>query len=151
MSIKIDIKIPLYPTEKRERVLRCIENLVEGKINDIKEEEYRDYKILTIPNVPVNILSRIFSEIRQKKILDTVRECIEIDRMHNAVIIYLHKQALYNNKIAIITSDTTSSLGYVELWIYTEDPDKVLDWLATKTIKGVEIEKHEFNEIFEME
>ena len=151
MSVKVNIKIPLYPTEKKKRVLRCVENLIEKRIKDIQEEDYGDYKILIITNVPLSILRRIFSEIRKKKILDTVRECLEIDRYHKAVIIYLHKQALYNNKIAVITSDTTAALGYVELWIYTEDPEKVVDWLATKTVNGVEIEKHEFEEIFEME
>ena len=65
MPVKITIRIPLYPTEKRDRVLKCVENLIGGSIKEFEEEDYGEYKILLVSEVPLTILQRIFREIKR--------------------------------------------------------------------------------------
>jgi predicted RNA binding protein with dsRBD fold (UPF0201 family) len=70
-----------------------------------------------------------------------------MDYTKSALVFSLHKQALFAGKLAVVTADTTSPLGNVELWIYGSDPEKILDWLAPQTIDGREQTPRKFSEI----
>ncbi|MHA1687254.1 MAG: RNA-binding domain-containing protein [Candidatus Heimdallarchaeaceae archaeon] len=149
MNITISIKIPLFPTETKEKVLKCFERLL-GSIPKVSEIEEHSTLYLVADNVPIKKLEKIFNLIREQQILDTVRNCADIDYSTNSLIFYLHKQALYSGKIAIITSDTTSPLGQVELHIRNKDPKEILDWIAPKTVDGREIKKTVFDDVYKL-
>lgn len=149
MTLSIYITIPVYPTESKEKVMHCFKTLL-GFIPEVTEIDEKEYTLLKAEDIPFHSLEKLFLTIREQKILDTVRGCVELDFPANEIIVYLHKQALYAGKIAVITSDTTSPLGQVELHIGGKDPKALLDWLAPKTVEGKEVSPTKFSDVLKL-
>ncbi|MHA1202238.1 MAG: RNA-binding domain-containing protein [Candidatus Heimdallarchaeaceae archaeon] len=150
MNLILTIKIPVYTTESRNKVEKCITNLL-GYLPEIEEIETKEYTMLKSKDAKIESLLKLFNHIRHVKILDAVRKCAVIDNMNNDLIFNLHKQALYVNRISVITSDTSSPLGNLQIIINSKNPVRVLDWLAPRTEKGFELKKTHFGEIFKTE
>ncbi|MHA1352530.1 MAG: RNA-binding domain-containing protein [Candidatus Heimdallarchaeaceae archaeon] len=148
MTLTISVKTPIYPTEDKEKIEKCIENLFDKKVK-LKIIEERGVNFLYSSNIGIGLLKRIFSDIRQKKFLDTVRACAIIENEYT-LLLYLHKQALCSKRIAVVTEDTSSPFGHIELRIQSENDtaEEILDWLAPKTEKGKEINPRSFREIY---
>lgn len=149
MQIKLSLRVPLFSTEEESKVMMCIENLlcVQPELKRIDDEEITYF---TAENLPIDVLKRLFNHIRQNFILDSVRRCIRRDYYSNSLIIPLHKQALFANKIAFTTEGTSSPLGDVELIIQPDDCDKFLDWFVPKTEDGKELVIRKFSEIISL-
>ncbi|UJG43646.1 MAG: hypothetical protein K9W46_00340 [Candidatus Heimdallarchaeum endolithica] len=148
MTLTISVKTPIYPTEEKEKIEKCFENLFDKKIK-LKLIKEGENNFLYSSNIGIGLLKRIFSDIRQKKFLDTVRACAVIEDEYT-LLLYLHKQALYSKRIAVVTEDTSSPFGHVEIRLQTEKntAEEILDWLAPKTEKGKELSPRSFREIY---
>ena len=149
MKTKITIEVPFFPTENRSKIIQCLENLI-GEIPEIQEKEKNDHSIFIVDNIDIKTIESLFNYIRRAEILDSVRNCSLIDYNTRSVIFSLHKQALYTGKFAIVTPDTSSPLGNVNLMIQGKDPNQILDWFAPQTVDGKEIKPRRFNEIFNL-
>ncbi len=150
MNPILTIKIPVYVTESKDKVEKCITNLL-GYLPELEEIETKEYTMLTSKDAKIESLQKFFYHIRQAKVLDAVRKCAVIDSKNNDLIFNLHKQALYVNKIAVVTSDTTSPLGNLQIIINSKNPIRILEWIAPKTEKGFELKKTYFGEIHKKE
>ncbi len=149
MQLKVSLRVPLYPTEEEDKVLVCFENLVE-ELPEIKQIAEDNITYLIADNIPMKTLERLFNYIRRNGILDSVRKCISYDTTLDSLVINLHKQALFVNKIAFITEDSSSPLGNVQLIIKAENSYEFKDWFAPKTEDGKEIQPRKFSEIFSL-
>ena len=150
MNPILTIKIPVYATESRSKVEKCITNLL-GYLPEIEEIETKKYKILKSKEVKIESLEKFFNYIRHVKVLDAVRRCAILDKKNNDLIFNLNKQALYVNRISVITSDTSSPLGNLQIIINSKNPFRILDWIAPKTEEGFELKRTYFGEIFKKE
>ena len=146
MCASLAISVPLFSTENREKVETCIFNLL-GINPEFEERKIFNYSLLEAENLPISGLENFFNYIRIAQILDAVRSCSTLDFSKNSVVLHFHKQALFAKKFAVITSDTSSPLGNVELSIKGKNPENILDWLAPQTVEGRETRKRKFNEI----
>jgi len=146
----LTIKIPVYATESRNKVEKCISNLL-GYLPEIEKIETTEYTMLKSKDAKIESLQKFFDHIRQAKVLDTVRKCAVINNKNNNLIFNLHKQALYVNKISVITSDTSSPLGNLQIIINSNNPIRILEWIAPKTEEGFVLKKTYFGEIFKTE
>ncbi|OLS32312.1 MAG: hypothetical protein HeimAB125_10090 [Candidatus Heimdallarchaeota archaeon AB_125] len=147
MQLEVSLRVPLYDTEDEDKVKLCFENLLDD-LPEIKQIEENKLTYLVAENLPVKTLERLFIYIRRKGILDSVRKCIIYYATLDSVVINLNKQALFANKIAFITEDSSSPLGNVQLIIKTSKPYEFKDWFAPKTDEGKEIQPRKFSEIF---
>ena len=111
------------------------------------EKEENKQKFLIAEHIPIDFLAKFFNHIRSMEILDTVRHCAFLDYSSNRIVFYFHKQALFSGKLAVITQDTSSPLGNIELHLEHFDPERILDWIAPQTSEGKELRKTSFNEI----
>jgi predicted RNA binding protein with dsRBD fold (UPF0201 family) len=150
MNPILTIKIPVYATESRNKVEKCITNLLEY-LPEIEETETKEYTMLQSKDVKIESLQKFFNYIRHMKVLDAVRRCAVLDFKNNDLIFNLNKQALYVNKISVITSDTSSPLGNLQIIINSKNPIGILEWIAPKTEEGFELKKTYFGEIFKKE
>ena len=150
MTPILTIKIPVYATESRIKVEKCITNLL-GYLPEIEEIKTKKYTMLKSKDAKIESLQKFFNYIRQAKILDTVRRCAVLDFKNNDLIFNLHKQALYVNRISVITSDSYSPLGNLQIIINSKDSMGILEWIAPKTEEGFELRKTYFGEIFKKE
>lgn len=150
MNPTLTIKTPIYATESRNKVEKCITNLL-GYLPEIEEIKTKKYTMLKSKDAKIESLQKFFNYIRQAKILDTVRRCAVLDFKNNDLIFNLHKQALYVNRISVITSDSYSPLGNLQIIINSKDSMGILEWIAPKTEEGFELRKTYFGEIFKKE
>ena len=146
MQIKIDLHVPFYDTEDELKIAKCVENLL-GEPVELEPIKKDNLSFLVAENLNQNTLYKLFNHIRQNGILDTARQSIILDLTGKTVIITLHKQALFVNKIAFITEDASSPLGSIQLIIHAINPKRFLDWFAPKTEEGKEIPPRKFSEL----
>ena len=143
MVLTITVKMSYFSTENKQKLEQCFIHLL-GELPEIQEVKDFETKTLVAENQPISSIRNFFFIIRARKILDTVRKCAFIDKINESVTFLLHKQALYVNKIAVITSDTSSPLGNVELIIKGGNPIEILDWIAPETSDGEELVLQKF-------
>ena len=146
MQIELSLRVPFFSTEDESKVMMCIENLL-GFQPELKRIDGAEITFFTAENLPIDVLKRLFNHIRQNFIIDSVRRCIIRDYSSNSLVIPLHKQALFTNKIAFTTEGTSSPLGNVELIIQLDDCDKFMEWFVPKTEDGKELVIRKFSEI----
>lgn len=146
MCASLGISVPLYSTENRDKIEICINNLI-GEIPSFEERKIQNCRILEAENLPISGLENFFNYIRKAEILDTIRKCAILDFSKSGVVLHFHKQALFVNKFAVVTADTSSALGNIELVIKGKNPEKILDWLAPQTFEGQETRRRKFSEI----
>ncbi len=143
--MKISLSVPFYPTEMLEKVEVTIINLLE-MLPELEHIKMNEYILLTAEDLPVESLQKFFKNIRRDRVVDTVRNCAIVEP-NRSIIFILHKQALFVERIAVITKDASSPLGNIELKIQTPFPEKVLDWLAPKTVEGEIIHPQPFKAV----
>jgi len=146
MQVKLSLRVPLFSTEDESKVMMCIENLLSVQ-PELKRIDGAEITFFTAENLPIGVLKRLFNHIRQNFILDSVRKCIVRDYSSNSLVIPLHKQALFANKIAFTTEGTSSPLGNVELIIQPDNFDKFMEWFVPKTEDGKELSPRKFSEL----
>jgi len=145
VALTITVKMSYYSTENKQKLEQCFIHLL-GELPEIQEVKDIETKKLVAENQPISSIRNFFFIIRERKILDTVRKCAFIDEINESVSFLLHKQALYVNKIAVITSDTSSPLGNVELIIKGGNPIEILNWIAPETSDGEELIRQKFRD-----
>jgi predicted RNA binding protein with dsRBD fold (UPF0201 family) len=146
MCASIVISVPFYSTENKKKIEACVSNLI-GEVPNLEEKKIQNHIILEAENLSISGIETFFNYIREAEILDAVRKCAILDFSKSSVILHFHKQALFVKKYAVVTSDTSSALGNVELRIKGKNPEKILDWLAPETSEGRETRRRRFSEI----
>ena len=149
MKVEIYIKIPLFSTEDKTKVELCVNNLLEF-LPELSELHENGKTFLLSENIDIEHLKPFFLYIRRHEIIDTVRRYAYVDSLNNEIIFSIHKQALTVGKIAVVTRDTTSPLGHLELKIRTNNHEKFLDWFAPETIDGKIQNPQKFGAIFNL-
>jgi len=130
----MEIRAELRPTEDLERILKAIRNVFGVEEYRVVDEE--PYKIVVAESRDIKSLLKLHELLRQSRILDTARKVMTSGRREGAIVFKIHKQGAYAGKVSFVTFDTESPLGPIEVRIYTDKPDEVIDWLAPKTSKG---------------
>ena len=149
MKLEMTLRIPFYSTENREKIETALVNLF-GEIPELIEQKEENLSFLTSNKLEINSLRIFFNYIRRNEIIDTVRKCTLIYPSEGNIIFNFHKQALMVEKIVVITPDTSSPLGSVELTIHTQNIEKFLNWLVPKTHEGKILKPKKFNDIFNL-
>ncbi len=147
LTLNITLKVPFYSTEDKTKIELIIKNLL-GYLPELSETKIDDKVFLISDKVKIDSLKPFFLSIRQNEVLDTVRRCASIYPQEGTIIFNIHKQALTVNKIVVVTRDTTSSLGNLQLIIQTKDTEEFLNWFTPETFEGKILKNRKFNEIF---
>ncbi len=126
--MKIEIEVPLHPTEGEARVRSAVSNL--------------------FPKVPLSLSQDVLhgsAEGREsaeafrdvifaRRILDTVRAALVSNLQNDRTHLLLHKQAAAAGK-AVLASPGESPLGELRVQFFFNSPAE-LNWLAPETAKG---------------
>lgn len=126
--MKLFVRAEVYPTENPEKVKAAIRNLFEAAV---KEEEGESVKYLVATGEGRESLKRFYTLLRSQGILDSARRILLSKTSFS-----LNKQAAY---AGVISFSESTLLGSVEVEIYDENIEKLVDWLSPKTIGGKEI------------
>lgn len=132
--IKIRVETPIYPTEDINKVKKAIENIIPDIDCKIEKTGKKTYLIGEMEGTKgLKLFHRL---LRDQKILDTARSILKRSVSGNAIIFYLRKQAAFMGKIHFCDAHAETPLGPIVVQIMTDDPYKVIDWLAPPTRRG---------------
>jgi hypothetical protein len=129
--MKITVKAVVHPTEDKEKVKRVINRLF-GNLK-LSEEKLEDRLVLVGKGDERKYLERFYILLRSQRILDSAREVLIASRKGNKMVFELNKQAGY---MGLINFSEASQLGPVEVEIYDEDLEGLINWLAPQTKGG---------------
>lgn len=139
--MKLLVKAQVYPTENLDKVKAAIKNLFEVAI---QEEEGRGARYLLATGEGRESLKRFYTLLRSQSILDSARSVLLRGIEGSRVCFNLNKQAACMGLISFSESTfervyKPSPLGSIEVEIYDEEVEKLVNWLSPKTIGGKEI------------
>ncbi|MHA1506666.1 MAG: RNA-binding domain-containing protein [Candidatus Asgardarchaeia archaeon] len=141
--IKIKVEAVLNPTEDVEKVEKAIKNIVDL---DLRILERRGKKYVVGESNDVRSLEPLFNRLRYDRILDTARSLIRKSTVGNIIILNFSRTAAYANHASFI-EEGEEVLGPIKLIIMVDDPNKFLDWIAPRTIRGKPISSVSYDEI----
>ena len=124
----VTIRTPLRPTEDPEKVRTAILNLFPESEITIDQGEVM---------AKTASLDRFKTLIRNQKILDSVRKTLLAGVSPGSTIISLNKQAALVKRVSL--SEGRTALGNMEVTIESEDIERLIDEVASKTVDGVEV------------
>lgn len=138
--IRVVCRVKVYVTEDRDRVLKALENMARfPKIEAV--EEHDDHTVLQGVSDSKESLEPLRRILRSQRTLEVARSYMLRTLTHNSFSFDLHKQAAYVGVAVFCSTPTESPLGPISFRIESNNPQAILDWLATPTINGVPIDE----------
>lgn len=139
MKVIVKVSALMYPTEIQEKVKKAITNFFPVSL------QLQDYGIPGLYGEgDLEILRTLHLRLREERILDTARQVLLEGLLGNTIQFRLNKQVAFVGKVNFPAGE--ESLGSINVEISAEnegDIEKIIDWLAPKTVDGkpvVEIE-----------
>ena len=131
---RVVVEVEVRPTEDPEKVKAAILNIIDP--DEIRWEELGNTKILIAEARSLRGLTKFHRLLRQQRILDAARAVLRKSITGNSIVLHLHKQALTQGKISLVSGDHESPLGAVRVTIEHPEIRAVIDWLAPATAMG---------------
>ncbi|MHA1596917.1 MAG: RNA-binding domain-containing protein [Candidatus Asgardarchaeia archaeon] len=141
--IKIKVEAVLNPTEDLEKVKRAIKNVVDL---DLRVVERYGRKYLVGESSDVRSLEPLFNRLRYDRILDTARSIMRGSTSGNLITLNLSRTAAYAKHVSFI-EEGEEVLGPIRLMIIVDDPEKFLDWIAPRTVRGKPIKSVRYEDL----
>lgn len=133
-------RVRLYVTEDRDRVLRALSNM--ASFPQIEEvERHQHYSVLQGVSHEKESLEPLRRTLRSQRTLDVARSYMLRTLTASSFTFDLHKQAAYVGVAVFCSTPSESPLGPISFRVEAEEPQAVLDWLATPTVDGVPIDE----------
>jgi predicted RNA binding protein with dsRBD fold (UPF0201 family) len=140
MSIEIEVvaRTPILSTESFEKIKIAILNMVNVDAENVHVEEVDDHSEIIVSGEGKGTLQKLHTIFREKRILDAARRTLRRGiRGNNRIYFYLNKQAAFVGNPSFVGEFTNESpLGPIILEISTNNPEKLIDWLAPRTRNG---------------
>ncbi len=136
-----EVRVPVFLTESKERVLRAVANVLDVEVSSCVEEGSGDERFVVIRCLSNDFkpLEKLRSLLRAYRILDAARSYLERGLRDGTLRFYLNKQAAYAGKVSFCTYEFGESpLGAITISVHLEecDSEKFLNWLAPRTHQG---------------
>ena len=133
--MKITVRVEVRPTENIEKVRKALYNVFEPEKLEEKTEE--NYRVLIAEGNCYKSLLKLHSLLRTQFILDAAREYLKRGMYDKGLVFYLNKQAAYVGVVSFCSFEYGESpLGAIVFHVETENPRRLIDWLAPRTING---------------
>ncbi len=126
--MRIRVSTRINPTEDIVKVKQAVRNIFDGELAIIKEngEAVRIEGFST----KLSSLGKLYNLIRIEQIIPATRTYLVKGIRGNTINFMLHKQAAFAGKISFVDGDNESPLGAIKFTIETDDPMRIIDWLA---------------------
>ena len=138
--IRTYAELIFHPTEVSEKLHSVLTNLFdidEGRIKSFKKDG-EDY--LSAEMDGVKGILKLFNGLRQQRIVQSARKILFGRMDTDSVSFLLNKQALLMGKYHFCHSPDESPMGPVWVEIYSDNIERLLEYLVPETQKGVTLE-----------
>ncbi len=132
MFERVEVEAIVNPTEDVEKTKKAIMKLIPNLTSwDI------DGNILKGWTSDLHALNRLYELFRGQAILDTAREKLEEGLFGEEIIIRVNRQAAY---AGVVNFNEEGPMGPITITIKTNNPERLMRWLAPHTKDGVPVE-----------
>lgn len=140
--MEVEVRTEIRSTENPQKVKKAVLNFFSP--DNIKIEEFKDYKVLIAKGKGPNCLGKLYNALRTQRILDAARKYMKSGLIGNTVIFHIHKQAAYVGAISFCSiPEKESPLGAITFIITTNNAKRLIDWLTPRTVEGLPISEAE--------
>jgi len=132
------MRAEINPTEDEARVRAAVTNLtgvtqfsrvVEGRKAILLQEGGRD------------LLTHFRGLLRRERILDAARKIMRRGIQANTLTFFVNKQVAYAGHVSFCRPVGESPMGPISFDISDEDPNSLIEWMATKTVDGIPVDE----------
>ncbi|MBS7629543.1 hypothetical protein KEJ23_06240 [Candidatus Bathyarchaeota archaeon] len=129
--IELDLKVEadLSLTEDEEKVRLAVSNLFpQIKLNSLEVNDV--HRKLVGEGRDFEGLLRLKELLRRDRIRAAALNILSSSIHENCLTIHFNKQAAYAGHISFVTEPGESALGPITVYIRSEDPRKIIEWLV---------------------
>jgi hypothetical protein len=138
LKARVLVQTELNPTEDESKVREAVFNLTSSR-------EFRKMsqgrKTYLVQEGDERLLSPLRSLLRRERILDAARKIIGRSLEDNSFTFCLNKQVAMAGHASFCNLRGESPLGPILFQVTTDDPNSLIDWLATRTSGGIPVDE----------
>lgn len=127
---EIEVQAHIQPTEDMEKVRLAIENIFG---TTLEREVCREGAVLKCKAKDRENLVRLRTILQRERIRDAARKVFLAGLRGNTITFFLNKQVAYAGHVSFCEESAESSLGPIRVKINTENPLKLVDWIAPRS------------------
>ncbi|MFA5365334.1 MAG: RNA-binding domain-containing protein [Candidatus Bathyarchaeia archaeon] len=129
-AVQVHFETEVNPTEDLEKVKQAVENIF-GTLKF--ETKQRKWGTLLVSNSAGHeALIKLYEILKREQIIAAARKVLRSATDESSVTFYLNKQVAYAGHISFSEETAESPLGPIKVQIRTNDPEKIVDWLAPR-------------------
>ncbi|KUO81192.1 MAG: RNA-binding domain-containing protein [Vulcanisaeta sp.] len=132
--MRVEVWVEVRPTEDEDKVRRALSNVF--IYDELRTEESEGKRYIVAFGEGFKSLIKVHNLIKEQGIEDSARSVLMKGIEDNKVVFHLHKQAAYVGVLTFVTEKNESPLGPITFIVETNDPKRLIDWLAPKTSRG---------------
>jgi len=130
-DVNVQVEVEVNPTEDLDKVKQAVENIF-GTLK-LEQKSLRRGSLLVGQSKDVESLSKFGNLLRRERIRDAARGVLFQGLKENTITFYLNKQVAYAGHVSFCEPTAESPLGPIKVKIKSDDPRKLIDWLAPRT------------------
>jgi len=129
-NVHIRVEVEVNPTEDPDKVKVSVYKVLGGL--ELMVIEDGDRKTLVGEAEGLEALSTFRELLRRERIRDAARTVLFRGLQGNSIIFYLNKQVAYVGHVSFSQPVGESPLGPIEVEIQCDEPQRLIDWVASK-------------------
>ncbi len=130
-EINLHVKVEVNPTEDSAKVKQAVGNIF-GNL-ELEEKPQRRGILLIGQTTNMENLSKFGNLLRRERIRDAARGVLFKGLKGDTITFYLNKQVAYAGHASFSEPTAESPLGPIRIQIKSNNPVKLIDWLAPRT------------------
>ena len=132
-DVQIRIEAEVNPTEDLQKVQNAVENMFGSLDLQVKEKPWG--QLLTARVTGLEGLTKLSNLLKREQILTAARKVLRSSIDNSSITFYLNKQVAYAGHVSFCQQSGESPLGPITVKINSDDPKKLIDWLAPRPPK----------------
>ncbi len=131
-EVNLYVEVEVNPTEDSAKVKQAVENIF-GNL-ELEEKPQRRGSLLAGQTTNMENLSKFGNLLRRERIRDAARGVLFKGLKGDKITFYLNKQVAYAGHVSFSEPMAESPLGPMRIQIKSNNPVKLIDWLAPRTV-----------------
>jgi hypothetical protein len=132
-EIEVLVEAKVNPTEDLEKVKRAVENIFWDMKFDVVPGRRGDMLVARAQGI--DVLAELRDLLHREKIRAAARRVFLQKLTEKSIIFYLNKQVAFVSHISFSKPVGESPLGPIKVQIRCDNPHKLIEWLAPRTLK----------------
>jgi predicted RNA binding protein with dsRBD fold (UPF0201 family) len=131
-EIAVHIEAEVNPTEDETKVKSAMENIFSSLQFEVKP--LKRGCLLTAKTRGTDGLTKLYNLLRRDRIRDATRSVLYKGSSGHSIVFCLNKQVAFAGHVSFSQASGESPLGPIRVEIQCDDPRRIIDWLAPRTV-----------------